>query len=300
MSEKNQIQGIQMHVTKQSGFGNTSLFGAVTIRHMLTLGLSILIGFFLMRTPLFKMNFFAMGAYIAFVSIILGQTPTGRNVMMNIYGVMFKKPVNMLVTEDMTTTTIGHGISEVILDDHDIDVKPFRIASSRNIALVYNITSGINRWSTEAEKAQEMVGIKNLFNVLEGGESLMIVHKQNNDTGMLQLREDLLEKENFLGDDLQAMSDRRAGLLHAAGTSEAGRSIQQYAILIVKPKNVINTTKRLRDAARIITPASNPASILFSVMGYEGGVEWTDEYSRENVHPEKEEETEEDEKEGED
>jgi len=287
-NDKSQIKGVQMFITKQSGFGNTSLFGTITIRHMLTLGLSILIGFLLMRTPLFKMNFFAMGAYIAFVSIILGQTPTGRNVLTNIYGILFKKPVNMLVTEDMTTTTMGHGISEVILDDHDIDAVPFRLASTRNIALVYSITSGINRWSTEAEKAQEAIGIKNLFNVLEGGESLMIVAKQNNDTGMLQLREDLLKKEDFIGDDLQRMSDRRAGLLYAAGTSEAGRSIQQYAILIVKPKNVINTTKRLREAARIITPAPNPASILFSVMGYEGGVEWTDAYSRENVRPEDE------------
>lgn len=286
MSGKKQIQGIQMFVTKQSGFGNTSLFGTITVRHMLTIGLSIIIGFLLMRTPLFKMNFFAMGAYIAFVSIILGQTPTGRNVLTNIYGILFKKPVNMLVTEDMTTTTIGHGISEAILDDHDIDVTPFRIASTRNIALVYNITSGINRWSTEAEKASEIVGLKNLFNVLEGGESLMIVEKQDNDTGMLKLREDLLKKENFVGDDLQRMSDRRAGLLYAAGTSEAGRSIQQYAILIVKPKNVVNTTKRLREATRLITPAANPASILFSVMGYEGGVEWTEAYSRENVRPE--------------
>lgn len=266
---------VQMHVTKQGGFGNTSLFGTITIRHMMTIIISVVVGVVMWRTPMFNKNYFAMAAYLAFVSIIMGQTPTGRNVLTNIYGVVFRKPINMLVTEDMTTSTVGHGISQVHLDMHDLDVIPFRMSSSKNIALVYNITSGINRWSSDPDKIRQAIRVKNLFNVLEGGESLTIVAKQDNDTGMLQLREDLLEKENFEGDDLARMSAKRARMLHAAGTSPMGRSIQQYAILMVKPKNVNNTIKRLKETSRLTTPATNPADILFSVMGFEGGVELT-------------------------
>lgn len=287
--DEEELDGIQMRITKQSGFGNTSLFGTITIRHTLTVGLAILFGFLLIRTPLINMgfaSFFAMLAYVAIVSVVMGMTPTGRNILTNIYGVLLGKKVNMLVTEDMTTNTVGHGISEVIIDEPEIgDMKAFRMSSTKNIALVYSITSGINRWSTEDEKAKEIIRIKNLFNILEGGESVSIVHKQNNDTGMLQLRDSLLERENFEGDDLVKMSQKRSRLLHAAGTRAEGRSIQQYAVLMIKPRNIVNATKHMHNASRLISPASNPAGILFSMMGYEGGVEWTEDYAKENVRP---------------
>lgn len=263
-----------MQVTKQGGFGNTTIVGSVTIRAAATLVLAVLLGYALWQSPLFAKNWLALAAYIAFANIVLGHTPTGRNILTNIYGIVFKKPANMLVSEEMTTTTIGHGILEADLGNTGLDAVPFRMAGTKNYALVYNITSGIGYWSSEEEKVSQARLVKSLYNILEGGESLMLVEKQDNDTGMLKLKSYLEEKESFTGDDLAAMSRRRGQLLYNAGTSEAGRSIQQYAILMVKPKNVNRTLTALKKTSRIIRPATNPLDILLSTMGFEGGVEW--------------------------
>lgn len=290
MSKKrNTGDGVLMQITKQSGFGNTSIVGTVTLRRAATLTLILGVGLSLMKTPLFRWNWFAMIAYVAFASIILGQTPTGRNILTNIYGILFKKPPRMIITEDMSVTTVGHGIREIILDKQGIDAIPIQMASTKNYALVYNITSGINLWSTDHDKMAQALRVKSLFNILEGGESLIIVEKQDNDTGMLKLREDLLASESFEGDDLQAMSDTRASLLYSAGTSDQGRSIQQYAVLLVKPKNVNRVTKALRNASRITRPATNPLDVLFAMMGFEGGVEWSHNTTR-AAHKAKQEE----------
>lgn len=280
---KKQNSNVLMQITKQSGFGNTSIVGTITIRRAATLISVVGVGLLLLKTPLFRWNWFAIGAYGAFASIVLGQTPTGRNIFTNIYGIVFKKPPRMIITDDMTITTVGHGIREVNLNVPEVDAIPFQMASTKNYALVYHITSGINYWSTELEKLEQAKAAKSLFNILEGGESLVIVEKQDNDTGMLKLRETLLESENFEGDDLQKMSDKRAFLLHQAGTSDRGRSIQQYAVLLVKPRNVNRVTKALRNMSRITRPASNPADILFSMMGFEGGVEWAKNWNEKEV-----------------
>lgn len=274
---------VLMQVTKQGGFGNTTIIGNVTMRRAGTLALIILVGFGLWRTPLFEYNWFAMIAYIAFSSLCLGQTPTGRNILTNLYGVLFKRNLNMVVSEDMSVTTIGHGIREVILNNPDVDVPIFHMVGTKNYTLVYNVTSGINRWSSEEDKIIQARRVKSLFNIFEGGEGLIIVEKQDNDTGMLKLREILKERESFVGDDLQKMSDKRSKLLWNTGTSEHGRSIQQYAVLQVKPKNLNRTLKELRKISRIVRPATNPVDVLFAMMGFEGGVEWTSEYSKANV-----------------
>lgn len=283
---KEDIKGVQMTVTKQSSFGNTSLIRTITIRQIVTVGLTVGVGVILLRTPLFRWNFPAIIAYIALVSVIMGQTPTGRNVMLNLYGVLFKKPQNMIVTEDMTTTTMGHGISEVVLDEPNLDVTPFRMSGTKNYALVYNITSDINFWSSNEDKINQAIKMKNLYNILEGGEGISIVEKQDNDTGMLKLRENLLEKEDFdeEQDDLKRMSQKRSTLLYNAGTSHVGRSIQQYAVVFVKPKNISRVVKEFKNTSRVVRPASNPADVLLSMMGLEGGVEWTQDYSKKNVH----------------
>lgn len=274
---------VLMQVTKQGGFGNTTIIGNVTMRRAGTLALIILVGFGLWRTPLFEYNWFAMIAYIAFSSICLGQTPTGRNILTNLYGVLFKRNLNMVISEDMSVTTIGHGIREVILNNPDVDVPIFHMVGTKNYTLVYNVTSGINRWSSEEDKIIQARRVNSLFNIFEGGEGLIIVEKQDNDTGMLKLREILKERENFVGDDLQKMSDKRSRLLWNTGTSEHGRSIQQYAVLQVKPKNLNRTLKELRKISRIARPATNPVDVLFAMMGFEGGVEWTSEYTKKNV-----------------
>lgn len=61
------------------------------------------------------------------------------------------------------------------------------------------------------------------------------------------------------------------GLLESAGTLAAGRSIQQYAILLVKPKNVNRTVTALRKCCKTIRPATHPLDVLFAAMGFEGG-----------------------------
>lgn len=281
--EESPIRGVQMTVTKQSSLGNTSLVGTVTIRQMVSFALIIGVGILLLGTPLFRWNFLAIGAYVALISIVMGQTPTGRNMMTNLYGVLIRKPANMIVSEDMTTNTMAHGIQEVVLDEPGIDAVPFRMAGTKNYALVYNITSDINFWSPYEDKVRQAIRMKSLYNILEGGEGFVIVEKQDNDTGMLTLRENLLEKEDFMGDDLQEMSNKRSSLLYNAGTSDVGRSIQQYGVVLVKPKNVSRVLKEFKRASRITRPASNPADVLLSMMGLEGGVEWTKEYTKKYV-----------------
>lgn len=263
-----------MQVTKQGGFGNTTIIGSITIRMAATLVLAILIGFGLWQSPVFKNNWPALFAYMAFANIVLGHTPTGRNILTNLYGIVFKKPANMMVCQDMATNTIGHGISEADVGNPNLDVIPFRMTGTKNYALVYNITSGIGYWSTEEEKVEQARRIKSLYNILEGGESLMIVEKQDNDTGMLKLKSYLEEKECYEGGDLAAMAKHRSSLLYNAGTKEAGRSIQQYAILLVKPRNVNRTVTALKKTSRITRPATDPLDVLFAAMGFEGGVEW--------------------------
>lgn len=263
-----------MRVTGQGGFGNTTIVGNITIRMAATLLLSILIGIGLWQLPLFKSNWPAICAYAAFANIILGHTPTGRNLLTNLYGIVFKKPANMMVTEEMTVTTMGHGISEVDYNNPNLDVAAFRMAGTKNYALVYNITSSIGYWSTDEEKVKQARNVKSLFNMLEGGEGLVIVEKQDNDTGMLKLKTHLEAKERIDSEDLEKLAKKRSQLLYNAGTSQAGVSVQQYAILLVKPKNVNRIVTALKKCSRVTRPATNPADVLFAAMGFEGGSEW--------------------------
>lgn len=263
-----------MQVTKQGGFGNTAIIGTITIRMAATLLLTVVLGFVLWQTPLFQANWPAIFAYAAFANIIVGHTPTGRNILTNLYGIVFKKPANMMVTEEMTITTMGHGISEVDYNNPNLDVAAFRMAGTKNYALVYNITSGIGYWSTEDEKVTQARQVKSLFNMLEGGEGLVIVEKQDNDTGMLKLKTHLEAKEQIDSEDLARMAKKRSQLLYNAGTSQAGVSVQQYAILLVKPKNVNRIVTALKKCSRVTRPATNPADVLFAAMGFEGGSEW--------------------------
>lgn len=263
-----------MQVTGQGGFGNTTIVGSITIRMAATLLLVIVLGFALWKSPLFHSNWPALCAYAALAHLLIGHTPTGRNLLTNLYGIVFKKPANMMVTEEMTTSTVGHGISEVDYNNPNLDVPAFRMAGTKNYALVYNITSGIGYWSTEEDKVMQARSVKSLFNMLEGGEGLVIVEKQDNDTGMLKLKKHLEAKEHLDSPDLERMAEKRSQLLYNAGTSQAGRSIQQYAILLVKPKNVNRIVAALKKCSRITRPATNPADVLFAAMGFEGGSEW--------------------------
>lgn len=264
-----------MKISKQSTFGNTAIIGNITYRLAMTYFVTIGIGCLLLMTPLFKWNWFGMGAYIAFALIVVGQTPTQRSVVSNIYGIVFKKPINMVVSNQATTTTLGHGVREVVKSP-DMDVVAFRF-SNGNFALVYNVTSGLNQWSSDEQYHDQSIKMKNLFNILEGSEGLMLIVKEDSDTGMLRLESALDTVENFEGDDLQALSDKRRRLLRATATQAVGRSIQQYAVLLVKSKNVNRTTSALKRASRTIRGASYPGDVLLAAMGLEGGVDLTHE-----------------------
>lgn len=260
-----------MQYVKTGGFGNTMIIGGVSIRMAATAILAILGGVALWNNEVFHANWPALAAYAAFASMLLGHTPTGRNLLTNIYGIVFKKPVNMMVTGDMAVNTIGHGITEADILAQGMDAVPFRMAGTKNLALVYSVTSSIGYWSSDSDKLEQARAVKSLYNILEGGESLAVIEKQDNDTGMLALHGYLKNSEQFEGDDFAALSRRRLGLLESAGTLAAGRSIQQYAVLLVKPKNVNRTVAALRKCCKTIRPATNPLDVLFAAMGFEGG-----------------------------
>lgn len=274
-TQKNQQQEsdrtVLMQCVKTGGFGNTMIIGTISIRMAATIIMAVLGAVALWNTPIFHANWIALAAYAAAVNILLGHTQTGRNMLTNIYGIVFKKPVDMMVTQDMAINTIGHGITEADTVSQGMDVIPFKMAGTKNFALVYAVTSGIGYWSSDEDKIQQARMVKSLYNILEGGESLVLMEKQDNDTGMLALHDYIKENEQYEGDDFEALSNRRLGLLESAGTLAAGRSIQQYAILLVKPKNVNRTVTALRKCCKTIRPATNPLDVLFAGMGFEGG-----------------------------
>ena len=260
-----------MKLTKSSGFGNTSIVGNITYRMVGTYGVTIALAVVLFTTPLFRWNIPAIIAYIALASIVIGQTPTQRAIMWNLYGIVLKRPVRQVVSDVTTTDRLGHGVKQVVFED-DLEVPAFKMMDG-NYALVYNVTSSITQWSDVDEYRRQAARVKTLFNILEGGEGLQIITKHDSDTGMLQLAKHLKENESFEGSDLQALSDKRRQLLHNVATQDVGRSVQQYAVLKVKPRNLNRTRKALNNASRVITPATNPADVLLSAMGLEAGVE---------------------------
>lgn len=267
----NTNQTFLMQCVKTGGFGNTMIIGSISIRMAATIAIAILGAVALWQTEIFHANWIAFAAYAAMANMLLGHTPTGRNMLTNIYGIVFKRPVNMTVTKDMAINTIGHGITEADIISQGMDVIPFKMVGTKNFALVYSITSEIGYWSSDEDKLNQARAVKSLYNILEGGESLAIIEKQDNDTGMLALKEYLEENEEFEGNDFAALSKRRMSLLESAGTLTAGRSIQQYAVLLVKPKNVNRTVAALRKCCKTIRPATNPLDVLFAAMGFEGG-----------------------------
>lgn len=266
-----------MKITRQTSFANTAIVGNITYRMVGTYGVAIAVGILLFRTPVFKWNWAAMIAYIALASIIVGQTPTHRTMLANIYGILLKKPVRMVISDQATLNTMGHGVREVIFED-DLDAPAFKMGNGQ-YAMVYNVTSGLTQWSDEEDYHRQALRVKNLFNTFEGYESLQLVTKADADTGMLQLEEALAEQE-VIGpedDDLAEMAKNRRVLLHRVATQDVGRSVQQYAILKCKPRNVNRCLKALRKTARIIRPATNPGDVLLAAMGFEAGTEQHDE-----------------------
>lgn len=259
-----------MRITQPSHFGNTPIVGNVTYKDAFVYIGSLVLGVLLFLTPMFRFNWLAIIGYIAVVSILTGRTPTGRSMANNLYGIVFKKPIKMVVSSEATINTLGHGV-RTIEKEPDMDTYGVKLHDG-NYALVYVVTSGINNWSGVEDYEKQALRVKKLFNVLEGGEGLEIVVKPDSDTGMMALKQMLEERENYEGDDFERMSLKRRRLLETAATSSIGRSIQQYAVLRVKPKNVRRCVKALRGTARLIRPAEYPVDVILAAMGLEGGL----------------------------
>lgn len=263
-----------MKVTRQLNWWNMPVWGDKFSLKGATLFLGI--GFFswwILFTPLFRWNFLAIISYFAFIWLIVGETPTGRSMIFNFYGIIFKKPVKMVVTELSTTTTIGHSIRSI--DEYEgVDAVGSKM-SDGHVRLVYNMTSDINQWSTREDHSRQAIGMKQLFNILEGGEAFYIVVKEDSDTSMLQLKNylDDLEHINEDDSDLLAMSHKRKEFLRVAGTESFARSVQQYGILSVKVKNLNRCISAFKSTGRLIRVANEPVSVLLAAMGFEGGLD---------------------------
>lgn len=266
-----------MKLTKQLNWWSTPVWGErVTLK---VASLTVGIGFFswwLLFTPLFKWNLLAYLSYGAFVWLIVGETPTGRSMLFNFYGIIFKKPVKMVVTELSTTTSIGHSIRS-IEEYEGIDAIGCKM-SDGYVRLVYNITSDINQWSSIEDHTRQALQMRKLFNIFEGGEGFYIVVKEDSDTSMLQLKNyldelDAFDENNEDDEDLRAMSFKRKEYLRIAGTESFARSIQQYGILSVKAKNLNRCVNAFKSTGRLIRVANEPVSVLLAAMGLEGGLD---------------------------
>ena len=261
-----------MRITKPTAAGNTTAAFGISWRKLTTGILVYGFGIYLCTTPLFIWNWLAIIGYFVLASILIGETPTMRSMFTNAYGVVFKKPIKMVVSDMATINTIGHGIKEIeYLPDHDIFAARL---TTGHYALVYVVTSTINRWSTPDEYHEQAMKLKILFGTMDGTEGLSLVMKEDADTGMMQLKRYIQEREIEFGeddDDLRRLSNQRQQLLHLAATSEEARSVQQYAILKVRPKNVNRVVNELHNTARLIRPAKNPLDVILATMGFEGG-----------------------------
>lgn len=268
-----------MRLVKSSNLANTPVFKTITWRQFVVWVIVIVAGIGLWVTPLFNWNLFAMLAYAALVFLLVGQTPTHRSIIRHMYGIVFKKPIRTVVSDQSTTTTVSHSIKEVRLQDRINE--PVFLMNDGHVSLVYNVTSGINKWSNDLDKKRQTELMRVLFNNLDPHERLFLILKNDSDTGMLQLAEELKLRENFEGDDLQKQSDIRQSLLMNAGDEGSTQTLQQYAVLQVKEGNISRAYDRLKDTARIIRPASKPLDILLSAMGLEGGIVYNDFISEE-------------------
>lgn len=264
-----------MRVTKQTTWANSPLFKNVSFKKALIWTVAIMVGWFLFFTSVFKYNWLALIGYCAIISIILGETPTGRGMITNAYGVLFKKPIKMVVTDHSTLDTIGHGIRE-IEKIPDLDAPAHKTIDG-NYKLVYSVTSFINQWSVRSDYDYLARELRQLFNIMEGGEGLYIIVKQDSDTSMLKLESYLEEMDIVDGDDFKRLSDRRKMLLNKTATSDIGKSMQQFAVLSVKKKNINRTINALKKSTRLIRASSYPTDVLLAAMGLEGGLEYCGE-----------------------
>ena len=258
-----------MKLVKSSTFTNTPAIKGITYGRILAYLFVFVVAIIILQTPLGQWNWPIILAIFIAGYFLVGVTPTGRSMLTNIYGILWKKPLKMVVSEQATDSTIGHGIREVRFQE-DLDVPTFRMTTGL-LALVYTVTSSINQWSTEEERYQQHARLEGLFEMFEGGERLDLVVKQDSDTDMLRIADALLADEHFQGDDLARLSARRQGFLHQAATTPQGRSVQQYAVLQVKPSNISRSIESLKGTSRM-QPASHPLDVLLAAMGLEGGL----------------------------
>ena len=258
-----------MWLTRKYGFGNATVFGEWTWR---TVGSYIVVGlgaWFIFRMPVFAWNWLVILGYIALCSILIGETPTKRNTLMNAYGIVARKPLRKVVTDHATTTTIGNGISEVIQVD-GVDVPVIR-ANSTHYVLIYTITSNIGHWTSFEEQQAEAVKRQAVFTSLQPGERIGIIVSEDVDTGLLSLADAHRRDDYTPNAELERMSRRRIANIDNKADGSA-KSYQQHIALYLKQENIRTVLQTLRHCVRTMRPANNPVDIWLSASGFEGGV----------------------------
>ena len=81
-----------MWITRKYGFGNATFIGDWTYRTIANYLLVILGAWFIFRMPVFAWNWLVIVGYAALASIVIGETPTKRNTLTNVYGIVARKP----------------------------------------------------------------------------------------------------------------------------------------------------------------------------------------------------------------
>lgn len=261
-----------MKIVKSMGWMTTPFLWNITAVDVFTWFSILGVYFTLSISPIFRFNILFTLAYAGMTFVIIGKTPTGRSLLKNIYGIMFKKPVKMVVSDYATINSIGHGIRNI--EDIQITDAYGHKTIDGNVKLVYTVTSSINQWSIGSDFHEQALEVKKLMNVLEGGEGMYVVNMEDSDTGMLKLIDHLEHFENFEGDDLLAMSNKRKRMLEITATSQIGKSVQQFVVLSVKQKNINRCVNALKKSTRLIRASTYPTDVLLCAMALEGGVDY--------------------------
>ena len=207
--------------------------------------------------------------YAALASIVIGETPTKRNTLTNVYGIVARKPLRKVVTDYATVNTIGNGIAEVLTVE-GINMPILRTHNGYYV-LIYTVTSHIGNWASMEELLAQSDDMQTVFTAMRPGERLQIVIAEDVDTGLLALADNHRKNDVITSPELEALSQRRITSIDTKADGQA-RSYQQNVMLYVNPDNVRVVVQSLRECTRTMRPANNPVDVWLTASGFEGGV----------------------------
>ena len=258
-----------MWITRKYGFGNATFIGDWTYRTIANYLLVILGAWFIFRMPVFAWNWLVIVGYAALASIVIGETPTKRNTLTNVYGIVARKPLRKVVTDYATVNTIGNGIAEVLTVE-GINMPILRTHNGYYV-LIYTVTSHIGNWASMEELLAQSDDMQTVFTAMRPGERLQIVIAEDVDTGLLALADNHRKNDVITSPELESLSQRRITSIDTKADGQA-RSYQQNVMLYVNPDNVRVVVQSLRECTRTMRPANNPVDVWLTASGFEGGV----------------------------